>query len=195
MRMIDIQCARCGAMLRVNAELPGCMCQYCGNQIVLNWNAPAQMQRGGNPAQFNSAQFNPSQQNPMHGSDAQSGFAQSNPAQTNAMPTINHPPTQQDDMHKVEHYKKALKMNIIICLLAFVARFIFTNNIIISFVIVVFLFALCLKDAIDVMKHKKMLERNGVQGGNIVGLLVLVIVDLVLWCPFIVWQFFYIMRG
>ncbi len=190
MRLIDIQCARCGAMLRVNAELPGCMCQYCGNQIVLNWNAPAQMQRGGNPAQYNPAQFNPAQPNPMQGSDEQSGFAQAN-----AMQPMNQPPAQQDDMHKVEHYKKALKMNTIICLLAFVARFIFTNNIIISFVIVVFLFALCLKDAIDVMKHKKMLERNGVQSGNIVGLLVLVIVDLVLWCPFIVWQFFDIMRG
>lgn len=166
MRLIDIQCARCGAMLRVNADLPGCMCQYCGNQIILNWNPPVQMPSSGKPEQFDPAQFNSSQ-----------------------------PPAQQDDMHKVEHYKKALKMNTIICLIAFVARFIFTTNIVIAFVIAILLFALCLKDAIEVMKNKKLLERNGVQSGNIVGLLVLVIVDLVLWCWLLVSLFSILTRG
>lgn len=35
MKLIDLQC-KCGATLKVNAELNRCMCQYCGNEMLID---------------------------------------------------------------------------------------------------------------------------------------------------------------
>lgn len=179
MNLVDIRCGRCGAIIRVNSELPKCMCQYCGNEIILDWNIPAQQVQ--NPTQ-----------NPMTGQQAPA-----HPIQ-NPMPAQNQQPVpvlvqdydeRQADIYKAEQYKKSLKMNMILCIAAFIARFIFMHNIILSFIIVVLLSFLSLKDSIELMRYRKPLEKYGVQSGNIVGLFVLVIIDLLFWCPLLVSQF------
>lgn len=160
MRMIEIKCDKCGAMIQVNAELPKCMCQYCGNEIVF----------GG------TGQIEPEQ-------DAQERNEPSNPV--DAEQTV----SAQDDPKEVEQYKKSLKMNTIIGLAALVLRFILNKNIIISLAVVVFLLFLPLRDANKILKHKDMLKRNGVQNGNIVGIAVLILVDVALWIILLIGQF------
>lgn len=160
MRMIEIKCDKCGAMIQVNAELPKCMCQYCGNEIVFG----------------STGQIEPEQ-------DAQERNEPSNPA--DAKQTV----SAKDDPNEVEQYKKSLKMNTIIGLAAFVLLFILNNNIIISLAVVVFLLLLPLRDANKILKHKDMLKRNGVQNGNIVGIAVLILVDAALWIILLIGQF------
>ena len=36
MKLIDMQCTKCGATLQVNPELSKCMCQYCGNEMLID---------------------------------------------------------------------------------------------------------------------------------------------------------------
>lgn len=97
--------------------------------------------------------------------------------------------TSADDANEVGKYKRSLKMNIIVCIVAFLALFIFKHNIVISFAIVIFLVLLPLRDADKILKHKDMLKRNGVQNGNIVGLSVLSLIDIALWIIRIIRQF------
>lgn len=160
MRMIEIKCDKCGAMIQVNAELPKCMCQYCGNEIVF----------GG------TGRIEPEQ-------DAQERAKPSKPV--DAEQTV----SAQDDPKEVEQYKKSLKMNTIIGLVALVLRFILNKNIIISLAVVVFLLFLPLRDANKILKHKDILKRNGVQNGNIVGIAALILVDVDLWIILLIGQF------
>lgn len=159
MRMIEIKCDKCGAMIQVNAELPKCMCQYCGNEIVFG----------------STGQIQPEQ-------DVQERTEPSKPV--DAEQTV----SAQDDPHEVEQYKKSLKMNTIIGLAALVLRFVL-DNIVISMAVVVFLLFLPLRDANKILKHKDMLKRNGVQNGNIVGIAVLILVDVALWIILLIGQF------
>ena len=165
MRMIEIKCDKCGATIRVNAELPKCMCQYCGNEIVF----------GG------TGQIQPEQ-------DAQEPNETTHPEQ-DKIETSQPSASGQDDPNEVEQYKKSMKMNTIIGLAALVLRFILNKNIIISLAAVVFLLFLPLRDANKILKHKDMLKRNGVQNGNIVGIAVLILVDVALWIILLIGQF------
>ena len=36
MKLIDLTCSRCGAVLKVNSELQKCICQYCGNEMLID---------------------------------------------------------------------------------------------------------------------------------------------------------------
>lgn len=36
MKLIDLTCNKCGAELKVNADLKKCMCQYCGNEMLID---------------------------------------------------------------------------------------------------------------------------------------------------------------
>lgn len=36
MKLIDLTCSKCGATLQVNPELTKCMCQYCGNEMLID---------------------------------------------------------------------------------------------------------------------------------------------------------------
>ena len=36
MRLIDLKCPHCGADLQVNADLPQCVCNYCGTSFVVD---------------------------------------------------------------------------------------------------------------------------------------------------------------
>ena len=36
MKLIDMQCTKCGAVLQVNSELSKCMCQFCGNEMLID---------------------------------------------------------------------------------------------------------------------------------------------------------------
>lgn len=36
MKLIDLTCTKCGAQLKVNADLKKCMCQYCGNEMLID---------------------------------------------------------------------------------------------------------------------------------------------------------------
>lgn len=168
MRMIEIKCDKCGAMIQVNAELPKCMCQYCGNEIVFGGSGQTK------PEQDASAQVGQEHIEAAKSDDAK---------QTESTETV------QDDPHEVEQYKKSLKMNTIIGLAALVLRFILNKNIIISIAVVVFLLLLPLRDANKILKHKEMLKRNGVQNGNIVGIAVLILVDVALWIILLIGQF------
>lgn len=36
MKFIDLTCSKCGATLQVNSDLKKCMCQYCGNGMLID---------------------------------------------------------------------------------------------------------------------------------------------------------------
>ena len=36
MRLVDFTCSRCNALLQVNPELKKCICQYCGNEMLID---------------------------------------------------------------------------------------------------------------------------------------------------------------
>ena len=36
MKLVDLTCTKCGATLKVNSELTKCMCQYCGNEMLVD---------------------------------------------------------------------------------------------------------------------------------------------------------------
>ena len=36
MKLIDLTCSKCGATLQVNPDLKKCMCQYCGNEMLID---------------------------------------------------------------------------------------------------------------------------------------------------------------
>lgn len=36
MKLIDLTCSKCGAQLKVNSTLKKCMCQYCGNEMLID---------------------------------------------------------------------------------------------------------------------------------------------------------------
>lgn len=36
MKLIDLTCTKCGAQLKVNADLKKCMCQYCRNEMLID---------------------------------------------------------------------------------------------------------------------------------------------------------------
>lgn len=36
MKLIDLTCSKCGATLQVNQDLRKCMCQYCGNEMLID---------------------------------------------------------------------------------------------------------------------------------------------------------------
>ena len=36
MKLIDLTCSKCGATLQINPELSKCMCQYCGNEMLID---------------------------------------------------------------------------------------------------------------------------------------------------------------
>ena len=36
MKLIDLTCSRCGAQLKVNKDLKKCICQYCGNEMLID---------------------------------------------------------------------------------------------------------------------------------------------------------------
>lgn len=36
MKLIDLTCSKCGAQLKVNQDLKKCMCQYCGNEMLID---------------------------------------------------------------------------------------------------------------------------------------------------------------
>ena len=144
MNLIEIKCEKCGASLNVNAELPKCMCQYCGAEIVL--------------------------------SQLEAQTAAANPEQP------------ADDPNEVAKYKKMLKMNIIIGLVAFILRFFVKYSMFLTFAGVIFLCLLPLRDANKCLKAKELLIRNGAQKGNIIGLAVLILVDIALWVLLLLWQ-------
>ena len=151
MELAEIKCGKCGATLQVNAELPKCMCQYCGNEIAL----------------VNTA-----------------NNAQAETMQTDAMAGQ----TVQDDPNEVTKYKNMLKMDIVVSIIAFILRFIFTKDIIIAFAAVIMLFLLPLRDVEKMLNKKDMMQRNGVQKGNIIGVAALVIIDIILWGSLLISQ-------
>lgn len=36
MKLIDLTCSKCGAQLKINSTLKKCMCQYCGNEMLID---------------------------------------------------------------------------------------------------------------------------------------------------------------
>ena len=36
MKLIDLTCSKCGAQLKVNSDLKKCMCQFCGNEMLID---------------------------------------------------------------------------------------------------------------------------------------------------------------
>ena len=101
--------------------------------------------------------------------------------------------TNQSDetVNKVARYKNTLRMSMIFSAVAFIAWFIFRDNIIISLFAMI-LCALPLRDASGMLKDKEMMQRSGVQRGNVVGVLVLSIVSAVLWVGLFVYQFLHL---
>lgn len=94
-----------------------------------------------------------------------------------------------DDANEVAKYKNMLRMDIIVSVAAFIGRFIFKWSIIISFAVIMLLILLPLRDADKMLKKKDMMQRNGMQRGNIIGVAVLVLIDILLWVLLLVHQF------
>lgn len=101
--------------------------------------------------------------------------------------------SRQDDKYKIEHYKRMVKSNIVLCTIAFLAWVFFflinSENIIISFAVVIMLCLLNFRDACKAIDEKEMLVKSGVQSGNITGLFVFVLMDIALWGILMVSQF------
>ena len=114
-----------------------------------------------------------------------------NEIQTKGVETEKATETKQEDKNKIQHYKRMVKVNIVVCVAAFVAWLLFINseNIIISFAVVILLCLLNFRDAYKAVSEKNMLVKNGVQAGNITGLFVFVIVDIALWGLLMISQF------
>lgn len=151
MKLVEIKCGKCGATLQVNAELPKCICQYCGNEIALVNTA-------------NNVQAAAMQTNTMDGQ------------------------TVPDDPNEVTKYRNMLKMTMIVAIIIFIARLIFRRSILFSFA-AVFLCTLPVTDAGKMMKNREMMQRHGMQKGNIIGVTVLSWVDMLLWAGLFVSQF------
>ena len=97
----------------------------------------------------------------------------------------------EETANKVARYKNTLRMSMVFSVIAFIAWFIFRDNIIIS-LFAMLLCALPLRDASGMLKDKEMMRRSGVQRGNVVGVLVLSIVSAVLWVGLFVYQFLHL---
>ena len=95
--------------------------------------------------------------------------------------------TVQDDPNTVTRYRNMLVMNVIVVIALFIAWFVFRDNIIISLIAMI-LCALPLKDASAMLKDKDMMQRNGMQRGNIVGVAVAAVIDVLLWAGLFVYQ-------
>ena len=174
MKLIDIKCDKCGAMIQVNAELPKCMCQYCGNEIqIAALTANTAMEGAALTIPENIATVGTAQ-------TVTTNFVSNGTAQT---------VSEQDDPNEVAKYKNMMKMNIIIGIIAFVLLFFIRNNIILTGAMVIFLICLPLREANKCLKAKKMLIRNGSQKGNIVGLAVLIMLDVLFWILKLISQF------
>ena len=78
-------------------------------------------------------------------------------------------------------------MNVIVVIALFIAWFVFRDNIIISLIAMI-LCTLPLKDASTMLKDKDMMQRNGMQRGNIVGVAVAEVIDVLLWAGLFVYQ-------
>ena len=94
-----------------------------------------------------------------------------------------------DDANEVAKYKNMLRLDIVVAIAAFIGRFIVKWNIIISFVVIMLLILLPLRDADKMLKNREMMQRNGMQKGNIIGVAVLVLIDILLWVLLLVRQF------
>ena len=92
-----------------------------------------------------------------------------------------------DDLNEVKKYKNMLVLNMVVVIALFIAWFVFRNNIIISLFAMI-LCALPLKDASTMLKSKELMQRNGMQRGNTVGIAVLAVIDIVLWVGLFVYQ-------
>lgn len=192
MKLIEIKCGKCGAALQVNAELPKCMCQYCGNEIQLAAIAANIPDNGIAPTVPASISTDGIAQT-IPANAAMEGKAQSLTANSATDGTAQAIPSQpvptQDDPNEVAKYKNMMKMNIIIGIIAFVLLFFIRNNIILTGAMVIFLICLPLREANKCLKAKKMLIRNGSQKGNIVGLAVLIMLDVLFWILKLISQF------
>ena len=93
----------------------------------------------------------------------------------------------QDDPNTVTRYRNMLVMNVIVVIALFIAWFVFRDNIIISLIAMI-LCALPLKDASTMLKDKDMMQRNGMQRGNIVGVAVAAVIDVLLWAGLFVYH-------
>ena len=99
-----------------------------------------------------------------------------------------------DDPNEVAKCRSALKMSIVCGAIAFVMLFLFRDNIVVSLVVLAFLCLLVLRDARTVMKNKEMMQRHGMQRGNIVGAFALTAIDIALWTMQLVSQWKDILR-
>ena len=188
MNLIEIKCPKCTASLQVNSELPKCMCQYCGAEIQLaavpansnDLNVPPQT------AAYGTAQS-------LTANSAMEGTAQAIPSQTVPTNFVSNgtvqTATEQDDPNEVAKYKNMMKMNIIVGIVAFILLFFIRYDIVLTGAIVVFLIALPLREANKCLKAKELLIRNGSQKGNIVGLAVLIMLDVLFWILKLISQF------
>ena len=205
MNLIEIKCPKCTAPLQVNSELPKCMCQYCGAEIQLAAipanipdngiapTVPASISTDGisqtipaNAAMEGTAQS-------LTANSTMEGTAQAIPSQTVPTNFVSNgtvqTATEQDDPNEVAKYKNMMKMNIIVGIVAFILLFFIRYDIVLTGAIVVFLIALPLREANKCLKAKELLIRNGSQKGNIVGLAVLIMLDVLFWILKLISQF------
>ena len=214
MNLIEIKCPKCTASLQVNSELPKCMCQYCGAEIQLASvpssipangiapTVPASITTDGtvqtipaNAAMEGTAQSLTANSNDLNAPSqpAANGTAQSLTANSATDGTAQAIPSQpvptHDDPNEVAKYKNMMKMNIIVGIVAFILLFFIRYNIVLTGAIVIFLIALPLREANKCLKAKELLIRNGSQKGNIVGLAVLIMLDVLFWILKLISQF------
>ena len=86
----------------------------------------------------------------------------------------------QDDPNEVKKYRNMLVVSMITVIALFAAWHIYNKNIVAALVAMI-LCALPLKDASSMLKNRAMMQRNGAQRGNIIGVVVLAILDFGMW--------------
>lgn len=99
--------------------------------------------------------------------------------------------SEKDAKRIVFRHKITFALNVLIGIAAFIAFFFFTDDeyIVLSMIIVPFLLLIPFRDACRIMEDRYMLYHNGMQKGNIVGQLVLIVMDLIMWSYLFVRQF------
>jgi DNA-directed RNA polymerase subunit RPC12/RpoP len=97
----------------------------------------------------------------------------------------------KDEKQTALRYKIMFAVNVLIGLSAFIAFFFFTDDehVFLSMIIVLLLWLIPFRDSCRIMAKKDMLYRNGMQKGNIVGLLALIIIDIIMWTYLFIRQF------
>lgn len=150
MKLIDMQCTKCGSTLQVNPELSKCICQYCGNEMLIDQEVQKhEVNVQGNVNMTGGFEF---------------GYQQ----QMGVMKAMMEEQQRQSEFNaKAESAKKqynTCQVFGIICLICSAIKSLYLHG------FIIFVLILLLVDANKLLKQKEELESKGINRGQVNGL-------------------------